>query len=179
MVTVCSYCGCTISGSGPREPLQVSHGICEDCYQHYSRQWDGLTVGEYLDQFEAPVALISAEGRILAANQRFADRLGRPARALHGLLGGDALECDHARRPGGCGKTVHCQTCTIRNLVNETLATGVPRVGVEAYLEQPHHVLRMRLGARRAGDAVIVILESMEASEKAESPPTPCLSATS
>jgi PAS domain-containing protein len=78
---------------------------------------------------------VEALGRLLGANQSAADMLGKSREELVGLLGGEAMECVYARLPGGCGGTVHCQTCMIRRTVSETHADGHPRVDVPATLE--------------------------------------------
>jgi len=54
---------------------------------------------------------------------------GKSQMELVGLLGGDAMECAYARWPGGCGKTEHCETCTIRNAVTATMERrqGLPQ----------------------------------------------------
>ena len=58
-------------------------------------------------------------------NQAAARALNKPPHQLFGLLGGDAMECVFARRPEGCGRTVHCKTCSIRRAVLATAEQGV------------------------------------------------------
>ncbi|MBN2104037.1 hypothetical protein JW835_08370 [bacterium] len=55
---------------------------------------------------------------------------------IENYMGGDAMECVYARLPGGCGNTIHCKTCTIRNSVTETFNTGKSLRKVPAYLDQ-------------------------------------------
>lgn len=45
----------------------------------------------------------------------------KPIDRVVGLLGGEALECLHSKLPEGCGRTIHCETCAIRNLVLQTI----------------------------------------------------------
>jgi len=61
--------------------------------------------------------------------------LGRPRSAVEGLPGGDALECAYARRPEGCGNTIHCKACTIRRTVMKTHETGCTQTEVTARQE--------------------------------------------
>ena len=48
--------------------------------------------------------------------------------------GGEVFECAYAGLPGGCGRTVHCDGCTIRINVMDTHRTGQSRLRVPAYL---------------------------------------------
>ena len=121
MEVMCSYCGCHIGSQAPWEDHRVSHGMCEECLNHYERQIEGLPLDRYLDGFDAPVMIVDGEGRTAAANEMAATMCGKPQKELVGLLGGEAMECAYARRPGGCGKTEHCEACTIRNAVTATV----------------------------------------------------------
>ena len=48
-------------------------------------------------------------------------------------LGGDVLGCSYANLAEGCGRTEHCKTCAIRNIVMDTLANGKGYKNVPAY----------------------------------------------
>lgn len=112
---------------GEKEPLsdeRITHCMCKDCFVHFERQLNGLPLNEYLDEFDAPVVIVDKENRIVDLNRKAEEVLGRPKSHMVGLLGGEALECDYARLPGGCGQTAHCETCTIRRVIMHTLRTG-------------------------------------------------------
>jgi hypothetical protein len=148
---------------GDKQPLDsdaVSHSICTECERHFSKQWAGLKLGEYLDDFDLPAMALNEEGRVVAANQRMAEILGKKDRIRCGLLGGEAMECQFARLPEGCGRTVHCQTCTIRRTVMAVIDTGQPQLRVPAYLDQSDRRIRLVISAyERQGFAQIVIHE--------------------
>ena len=55
---------------------------------------------------------------------------GKPKKVFLGLPGGKVFECAYARLPEGCGKTVHCVTCAIRNTVTSTIQKEVLQVRV-------------------------------------------------
>jgi hypothetical protein len=55
-------------------------------------------------------------------------------RYIYGLPGGEAFECRYARVEEGYGRTIHCRTCTVRNLVYKTCQTG------EFFYQVPAHV---------------------------------------
>lgn len=135
MKVVCSYCQQPLGEKAPLTDSSLSHGMCQACREHFVRQWKGQKLGAYLDAYEEPILVLSAdELRIVAANQPMADMLGKSEREFFGLLGGEAVECAHARQPEGCGGTVHCKTCAIRNTVESVLATGEARDDVPATL---------------------------------------------
>jgi PAS domain-containing protein len=124
MQVICSYCRNNFSEIEPLEDERISHGMCDECFAYYHRQLVGLPLDAYLDGFDSPVLILDKDGRIAAANKEARDRLGKSVREITGLLGGEALECSHARLPEGCGKTVHCETCTIRKIIMHTMQTG-------------------------------------------------------
>jgi PAS domain-containing protein len=149
MRVVCSYCEMEMARKEPFDPERVSHGICNTCLEHFKRQWEGLSLGEYLDRFPEPVLAVDANVRTVAANQAMADLLGRQRRDLEGLLGGDVLECRWARRPEGCGKTEHCTTCTVRRVVEECHRTGGAQHDVNTWVVLDRGQLRLRVSAMR------------------------------
>jgi len=90
-------------------------------------------VREVLNSIGAPVLLLDKGYRIKAANETARRILNRPLLDIENFLPGDAMECINARLPGGCGQTVHCQACALRNTLNNTIATGEDFVKVPAY----------------------------------------------
>lgn len=163
MKIICSYCTKEIGSGGPSDPDQVSHGMCQECSEYFSRQWHGLPMSEYLDRFHFPVIIVDEDVRLGAVNQAMANLLGREKRALLGLLGGDALECVHARKPGGCGRTVHCKTCAIRISVGHTFNTGETLTRVPATLKSGDDSVRFHITTRKFDniDAVQVSIDDM------------------
>jgi PAS domain S-box-containing protein len=79
--------------------------------------------------------LVDGGGHIRKAN-RFAERFtGVPEAGMVGRCGGDAMRCLNALdNPNGCGYGPHCQTCTLRRTVLDTMATGISHQQVEASL---------------------------------------------
>jgi PAS domain-containing protein len=148
---------------GDKEPLDdssISHGMCEPCSDHFSRLQDGLSLGEYLDDFPLPVIAVDGDGRVLAANQQMATLLGKEQRDLAGLLGGDVMECAYARLPEGCGKTVHCETCAVRLAVMRTLETGEPQQRVPAFVQRDEGRLDVWISTSPVGRTVRVVIDT-------------------
>lgn len=123
MKVVCSCCRCDLGQKEPLEDNSISHGMCDDCYDYFDKQLDGMSYDEYLKQFDYPVVMVNLDGRVISVNDRALTLLGKPKDKLRGYLGGEVFECVYARLPEGCGETTHCETCTIRNLVQMTFDT--------------------------------------------------------
>jgi hypothetical protein len=150
---------------GEKQPLEderLSHTMCDACLAHFSRQWGGLKLGEYLDDFEVPVIVLDENRRVQAANQLMADRLGKSQREMYGLLGGEAMECAYARLPEGCGETVHCKTCAVRLSVEATLETGEPQARVPATLDQDDICIQFIISTTIMNGMVGVMIEEID-----------------
>ena len=163
MQVICSYCRASL---GEKEPLDndlVSHGMCEECIEYFTRQWNGLSLGEYLDRFDVPVLVADEEFHIIAANQEMADMLGKEDRQTSGLLGGEAMECIYARLEEGCGNTVHCSICAVRNAVNHTVQTGESLHRIECYVERDMGREPFLVSTVKLERSVQVVLEPAQA----------------
>lgn len=166
MKVICSFCRKTIRPAERGDSaLDVSHGMCGPCGDYFERLWGGMPLGEYLDHLPKPVLVVNGDGRAVALNQRMAAMLGRDRAALRGLLGGEAMACVHSRLPEGCGKTVHCRECTIRNTVGRVARTRRAVQDVPAYLTTQAGRVPMVISARPVGECVEVTVEEAKAAE--------------
>ncbi len=136
MRVICSYCRKDLGRKPPLSDGGVTHAMCPECDAYFARQWGGMSYDQYVDRFQYPVVLVEPEGRVVAMNQAAAGFLGCQPREVVGLLGGEAMECAYARLPEGCGKTVHCSACAIRNTVTATHRTGKAHRRVPATLRR-------------------------------------------
>lgn len=161
MRRVCAWCGkemdkleleCTTD-----EP--ITHGICPDCVRKVL-SYGGMPLRRYLDRFSGRVYLVDSSVRIVAANKEGVALTNKTPEEIEGLLGGDAFECAYAHLPGGCGKTVHCKTCTIRNIVTETFCSGRGQRKVAAYPDLYHitgeKITSFLITTEKVGDAVLL-----------------------
>lgn len=121
MRLVCSLCKQYQGEKDPISDTRVSHGVCPPCYKWFMQQQEISSIDDYLNTIEAPVIIVNDTGRVVALNKGAESALGKTSRNAQGLLGGEAMECIYARLPEGCGQTIHCPACTIRNLVELTL----------------------------------------------------------
>jgi PAS domain-containing protein len=156
---VCSYCRKDLGAKPPLDDADVTHGMCQACAVHFTAQWNGMSYGQYLEQFDFPVILVEGDVRVVATNRQACELLGRAPSDLIGLLGGEALECCHARLPGGCGRTVHCATCAIRNTVTRTHRTGEAMSRVPAALRRDDQIVSLLISTVAEGMLIRVTIE--------------------
>ena len=159
MKRICSYCRKDMGEKEPLDDDRVSHGICPDCAKHYRRQLEGLPLHEYLEGFDAPVLIVDADGRIAAANKMASDMMGKSQHETIGLLGGEAMECVYARLPEGCGKTIHCETCTIRITVNKAMETGEAQRHVPVRLRNDDSEIKMSISTYNVDGLIRIVIE--------------------
>ncbi len=164
MKTVCAWCLKDLSDQalGEDDNTPISHGICEACADTVL-SLEMVTLRKYLDRFSGPVVILSPDLHIIAGNTEGCGALGKEPDALYGLLGGEAIECAYASLPGGCGQTIHCRTCTIRNTVTDTLTSGRGHIRVVAYADL-HDItgdtrLRFMISTERIGRTVLLRID--------------------
>lgn len=147
MKVICCACGVYLRDN-PSDALSddfVSHGYCDTCAYHFIAQ-AGMALPEYMEGIPAPVVTVTHEGTINFANSKALALLGKPLAQIQGAKGGIVFECEYARLPEGCGQTIHCSGCAIRNTAMDTVRTGKPHNHVPAFLQQ--HALG---GVKRIG----------------------------
>ena len=162
MRVVCSYCRKDMGKKAPLRDGGVTHAMCPECDAYFGSQWAGRSFAEFVARFDFPVVLLEAEGRVVAMNEAAGGFLGRPARETVGLLGGEAMECAYARLPEGCGRTVHCAACAIRNSVQETHRTGRTLTRVPATLRRRDQVHQLLVSTRLEGKVVRTAMSRVE-----------------
>jgi len=159
---ICSYCRRELGEKDPLDDARITHGMCEPCLASFERQYDTVLLGEYLDRFQLPVLAVDHQGRVVATNQRMAQAIGRPDRAVSGLLGGEVMECMYASLPEGCGHTKHCGACTVRRAVMETMATGQPLHQIPAYVDRAGERVDLLISTRLEGELVHLTIHEMQ-----------------
>jgi PAS domain-containing protein len=159
---ICSYCRKKIGEKEPINDDSVSHGMCQECYDYYKEQVNGLPLDKFLDRFEVPLLVVDKNVRIVAANKMFKNLTGRSHRDVFGLLGGEVMECVYARLPEGCGRTAHCLACSIRNTVMTTMESGEPQMQVPVKLRRESKEIGMVISAEKIGSFVRIIIEKTD-----------------
>jgi PAS domain-containing protein len=116
----CAWCGTELGQTAGSGGGVITHGICGACRERFfsGSESDGLQ--ELLDRLPVPVLVVDGDVRVRGANRAAREALGKSLEDVQGRLGGEAIECEHASEPGGCGRTVHCKGCVIRAMVTDT-----------------------------------------------------------
>ena len=112
----------------------VTHGICPTCTENLMGR-RRHEFNAFLDTFTQPILVVAADGRVRTANQIAQAMLGKSLPDIEGLPGGDVFECVNASLPKGCGNTIHCVGCTVRQTVMDTMHTKKAHHRVPASLE--------------------------------------------
>ncbi|HZV83029.1 MAG TPA: hypothetical protein VFF53_12760 [Geobacteraceae bacterium] len=128
MKRVCAWCNKGMESEddcSPGDDALVTHGICSDCTDNMEFQL-GVSIRKFLNSFSVPVLLVDGERRMISANRSALQLVKKELGTISHELVGNVFECAYSRLPGGCGKSVHCSGCVIRNAINSTYATGEP-----------------------------------------------------
>ncbi len=164
MKILCAFCDKEIlSGDDNEGPNEIiSHGVCQPCFNHIKATM-GVDLYEYLDMLDYPVLLVDDDVTVLAANTKAKAFVGKDIVKIAGNKGGEVFECIHAKEPGGCGKTVHCSGCTIRNSVTETFKTGniinKKSATICQEIDGITQTIELLISTRKEGDVVILKVE--------------------
>ena len=147
---------------GPKDA--VTSGICDPCAREQLRQF-GRPLQSFIDELPVPVVIVGPDCEVLGANKS-AQAIGPKRLPKIDDRFGDAIGCVNSKTTG-CGRSVHCQSCTIRRTVLETFATGRPCTDVEAYrdIEVDSRIkhLNLRLNTELRGKYVVVRIEELPA----------------
>lgn len=171
MKVVCSYCNRFLRDKEPLDDARVSHGVCSPCLEHFLLQLEDLPLNGYVEGFDFPVLVVREDWRVVAANRAMEAFLNKSEQAVQGLLGGEAMECAYARLPGGCGRTAHCEACTVRRAVVSTMVTGKPLVEHPAHLITKRGRIELRISTARVDGVVRVTIEKAEPPESIDYEP--------
>ena len=161
---ICAWCG-TDLGEKPwpaGSEYPITHGICEPCSVQLWGE-EGTPLNEFLESLEIPTLLVSGDGIVGRANQEAMGLVGKNEAEVDGRPGGEVFDCVNSTLPGGCGRTIHCSACTIRQTVTHTYETGESRSQVPAVLKiRPHGVpeqISFFVTTEKVGDRVLVQID--------------------
>ena len=135
MKRICAWCKRglgTISSELHAEDI-ITHGICDECQKKLLGPQKVAWL-EFLDSLNMPVVVIDATVHVATANKSARILLQKDLPEIEGILGGVVFECAYSLLPEGCGNTVHCSGCTIRNTVMDTFKTGSSHLKVQVSL---------------------------------------------
>lgn len=166
MRRICAWCKKELS---PLEDMgteqEITHGICSICALKFTRSvsW---TTREVLNIIDEPVLVVDSVGVVKAANPRGLELLGKDPGAVEEHLSGDVLECAYAKQPEGCGKTEHCKTCAIRNVLMDTLINDRSYTKVPAYQKIKtsggERIMRFYVSTEKIGQQILLRIDDID-----------------
>lgn len=164
---LCMYCQSLIQTvDRPEGEADITfHGVCHECLPRLLKEF-GMPMTAFLDHLQAPVLVVGDNFRILAANAAAQALLGKTECQVSGRLAGDVIGCALAALPGGCGKTLHCQSCAIRRTVTHTMQTGEPCRNVPAFADigvlTKCERVEFRIETEKRNDVVLLRIDEKE-----------------
>jgi hypothetical protein len=160
MKRVCAWCTTVIAEEGDDE--MVTHTICDSCKDNIEFQ-SGVALQRYIDSLHIPIFVMNCAGQLTAANTAACELLNKSLETIYDQLGGDVFECAYARRPEGCGQTVHCSGCAIRRTVMDTFTTGESHYRVPAHLtrsSESNAPIDLWITTEKIGNSVLLTLDA-------------------
>ena len=135
MKKICAWCNSELDAVHEKNQPKdiITHGICAFCQEKILGP-NKVEWLEFLDSLDVPVVVLDATGAVETANMAAREILQKELPAIVGLAGGVVFDCMYSVLPEGCGKTVHCSGCTIRNTVMDTFQSGKSHLEVQAPL---------------------------------------------
>jgi hypothetical protein len=150
--------------------------ICQDCAATLFGELRLDQAEIFLEKLPEPVVVVDRDGVVMTANNLARVQLGKGLHNIMGFTVGRIIECEHANKPEGCGKTIHCNGCTIRMCVEDTYNTGRSNINVPAYGEalgdagpNPRQRQLLTISTERVAD--VVVLRIVDISSNRDSVP--------
>ena len=142
----------------------VTQGLCTQCTVRLTKDVPTI-IKELLNIIAEPVLVLDRRGIVQTANESGRRLLGKDLVDIEGISGGDVFGCVFASLPEGCGRTEHCKTCAIRNIVMDTLAHGRGYTNVPAFqnIRTPkgHRIMRFYVSTEKIDDHILLRIDDV------------------
>jgi transcriptional regulator with PAS, ATPase and Fis domain len=120
---------------------------------------------DFLDSLDAPVVVVDPAGNVISANKNARELLQKELSEIEGYPGGIVFECAFAKLPEGCGKTLHCDGCTIRNTVMDTFRSGKSHLRTPAGLTrgatEENREIQFLISTEKVKDVVLLRIDKI------------------
>ena len=162
MKVICSFCRKDICEIEPLYDPSIKYGTCNECHDAFAEKVKGLTLDQVIDEFETPVLVVDEDCRVVASNKLASHitGLGPSKRDYLGLFGGEALKCEYADLPEGCGKTYHCVGCAIRNAVKTSIENGKPQKNIPVNLKRKDGEINLNISTEKIFSLIRINLKT-------------------
>ena len=106
---------------------------------------------------------MSSGPRTLTANKLARELLGKGLDKIEGFKGGEIIECVHAGTQHGCGRDIHCKSCTLRNTVLETFDKGKSFLNVKTFPDiqvgQEVKTMSLKISTEKVANVVLLSID--------------------
>lgn len=165
MARICMRCKKQLQ---PQEEIRtdqlVTQGMCSLCTFQLTQDVSRV-VRELLDIIPEPVLVFDSNGIVKAANKNGLKLLGKKSDEIEGYPGGNVFDCAFANLPEGCGRTDHCKTCAIRNIVMDTLMHGKGYKNVPAFqnIRTPkgNRIMRFYISTEKVDELILLRIDDV------------------
>ena len=163
---VCAWCHKDLGEFPARVQAErpITHGICDECSEQLLAE-SGEAMDIFLDRLEVPVLLLGEGVDVLTGNKAAREILGKSLPRVPGERLGNIVECVYSQLPEGCGRTVHCRSCTVRKTVLETFKTGKSLEKIKAYpdvqLGSSRKSLNLEVTTQKMGRFVLLRIDRL------------------
>lgn len=170
MKNICAWCKTELKTDNPNPDQGISHGMCSACAKRMFSSFS-VPLTDFLDRLDVPILLFEPEPRVRTANKKARELLQKDLGQIEGRRGGEVIDCTYSASPQGCGSHLHCVSCTIRNTVLETFATGRAFYRVPAYPDiqmiDEVKTFSMLISTEKVGDFVMLRIDELRDEEEA------------
>jgi len=167
MKRICAWCHIELT-SEPADQSKdlsspISHGICEKCFNKVL--YHEISIQSLIESIQLPILVVNPKGQVQTANKPALSIVNKTLKQVANQLGGNVMECIYAELPEGCGNTIHCSGCAIRQSVMKTFTSGQPVIGkiannslvTSAGIQQ----MKISITTELVGDIVLLQINSL------------------
>lgn len=166
MKRTCAWCkkDLGIKPSGMYQEGLISHGICKECAVDLLGPKKSSLM-DFLDNLGVPVLVVGSDVTIDYTNKHSRNFLQKEMSRIEGLRAGEVFDCAYSMLPEGCGKTIHCVGCTIRNTITETYNSGNSHLRTPAYLilgtPDDNREIKLLISTEKVADVVLLRIDKV------------------
>ncbi len=158
----CAWCKETIGepAVATTENREITHGICNECITNMDFQ-QGVDLYCFLDSLNTPLFVRGEDDNVQFVNRAAATLLDLDRSEFTPKKPGLVFECQYARLPEGCGNTIHCSGCAMRQAIKQTAATGQGVVRQPAKLKLEDREASLLITTEKVGDLILMRIDEI------------------
>ena len=165
MKRICAWCKIEMESTHfEGHSGDITHGICAKCKEKILGL-QKIELMTFLDSLNVPIVVVNAMANAETANKAARKILRKELPEIEGFAGGAVFECAYSMLPEGCGKTIHCSGCAIRNTVMDTFQSGNSHLEIQALLTQgtsdKNQEVNFLISTEKVSDVVLLRIDKI------------------